>query len=42
MAFTSGDFGTAEADAIAQAYQREFSIDATVLHTSAGQGARLL
>jgi galactokinase len=42
MAFTSSDFSEAEADAVAKAYQAKIGREATVIHTRAGEGARLL
>lgn len=42
MAFTDDAFGEADAAAVADAYRKEFGIDASVIHTRAGMGARLL
>jgi galactokinase len=42
MAFTGPEFSTAQAAAVAAAYAEKFGLDATVIHTRAGQGARLL
>ena len=42
MAFTNEAFCQPEAAVIAEAYREQFSMDATVIHTRAGSGARLL
>ena len=42
MAYTNAAFGESEADAVSLAYKKEFGIQATILHTSAGSGATLL
>lgn len=42
MAFTSADFGPTQAAVIAEAYRAKFDREPTVLHTRAGEGARLL
>ncbi len=42
MAFTSDAFASADADLVAKAYQKEFGLEATVLHTRAGNGGCLL
>ncbi|RPG86533.1 MAG: galactokinase, partial [Coraliomargarita sp. TMED73] len=42
MAFTSDAFASADADLVAKAYQKEFRLEATVLHTRAGNGGCLL
>lgn len=42
MAFTSASFSREQAEAVADAYQKEFSLAGTVIHTRAGQGAHLL
>ena len=42
MAFTSADFGPTQAAIVAEAYRTKFDREPTVLHTRAGEGARLL
>lgn len=42
MALTSDSFGLAQAAQVAEAYERAFGLKASVLHTQAGAGARLL
>ncbi|MGB0416139.1 MAG: galactokinase [Coraliomargarita sp.] len=42
MAFTSESFSMEQAEAVAAAYKKEFSLAGTVIHTRAGQGAHLL
>ncbi len=42
MALTSERFGQAEADAVADAYQKKFGAKVDILHTQTGNGATLL
>ena len=42
MAFASDAFGEADAAVVADAYRERFGIEATVIHTRAGSGARLV
>jgi len=42
MALTSADFGQAQADVIAAAYQAKHGLQASIFHTRAGDGAKLL
>ncbi|MDP4610643.1 MAG: galactokinase [Opitutales bacterium] len=42
MAFTGAEFGAEHAAVVAAAYQAEHGLEATVIHTQAGQGAQLL
>ncbi len=42
MAFTGDAFGEAQAARVAEAYERAFGLKASVFHTRAGAGARLL
>ena len=42
MAFTSSDFSQAQAEVVASAYEARCGLAATIIHTQAGQGARLL
>jgi galactokinase len=42
MAFTNDAFSESEATVVAEAYREQFGLDATVIHTRAGSGARLL
>lgn len=42
MAITDGDFGQPHADVIAAGYKAEHGLDASIFHTQAGDGARLL
>lgn len=42
MALTSGDFGQAQADVIAAAYEAKHDLKASIFHTRAGDGAQLL
>ncbi len=42
MAFTGSEFGPEQAEVVKAAYLEKFGLEATVIHTSAGQGARLL
>ena len=42
MAFTDEAFNEAHAQVVAEAYEKAFGLEATVLHSRAGDGARLL
>lgn len=42
MAFTSESFGMEQAEVVAEAFKKEFSLASTIIHTRAGQGAHLL
>lgn len=42
MAFTGAEFGAEHAAVVAAAYQAEHGLEASVIHTQAGQGAQLL
>lgn len=42
MAFTSAEFGQEQAEKVADAYKAKFGMDATIIHTRAGDGAHLL
>jgi len=42
MAFTNADFSQADAEVVAAAYKEKFGLDATIIHTRAGDGATRL
>ena len=42
MAFAGAEFSMADAEVVAAAYKETFGLDATIIHTQAGEGARLL
>ena len=42
MAFTNAEFSLADAEVVAAAYKEEFGLDATIIHTRAGDGATRL
>ncbi len=42
MAFTDDAFNLTQANTVAAAYEKEFSVKATIIHTRAGEGAHLL
>lgn len=42
MAFTNADFSQADAEVVAAAYKEKFGLDATIIHTRAGDGAQHL
>lgn len=42
MAFTDDAFTLTQANTVAAAYEKEFSVKATIIHTRAGEGAHLL
>jgi hypothetical protein len=42
MALTDTNFGQAQADAIATAFEAKHGLQASIFHTRAGDGAKLL